>query len=170
MKVIQATLVLIENNNDVLMVNKKRGLGKNTFNLPGGVKNTNESFSKCAVREVFEETGINVSEINPLGIIYFVFKHKQTISEVHTFIGTPSNTNLKEENSECAPLWINKNKVPYDKMMPADAKFMPYILQKNKNCFIKVTFDEKWDSKMLILNEPLDTSSLKRISSYNDVI
>lgn len=46
----------------VLLIQRKYAPGKNTWALPGGFKNANESFLDCAVRELIEETNLRVPE------------------------------------------------------------------------------------------------------------
>ena len=46
----------------VLLIKRKSAPGKNTWALPGGFKNANESFLDCAVRELKEETNLRIPE------------------------------------------------------------------------------------------------------------
>lgn len=47
-------------NEHVLLIRRKNAPGKGTWALPGGFVNQNETFRQCAIRELKEETGINV--------------------------------------------------------------------------------------------------------------
>lgn len=53
---------LIECNGHVLLIKRKFAPGRNTWALPGGFKNNNETFTECAIREAFEETNLRVPE------------------------------------------------------------------------------------------------------------
>jgi 8-oxo-dGTP pyrophosphatase MutT (NUDIX family) len=58
---IQATLCLIAKDNKILLLKKSRGLlGEGKWNAPGGKMLPNEDPKACAVREVFEETRLNI--------------------------------------------------------------------------------------------------------------
>lgn len=48
-------------NNHILLITRKAAPGKGLLALPGGHKDANESFYDCAVRELVEETQLNVS-------------------------------------------------------------------------------------------------------------
>lgn len=48
--------------NKVLMIRRKFAPGKGCMALPGGFKNRNETFMQCVVREMYEETGIEIDE------------------------------------------------------------------------------------------------------------
>ena len=51
----------------VLLIKRKFAPGIGKWALPGGFKNKNESFVACAARELFEETGLDVSaSLQPL--------------------------------------------------------------------------------------------------------
>jgi 8-oxo-dGTP diphosphatase len=169
MKHIQATLVLVENNNKILMVQKNRGLGEGKYNLPGGHKQDLESFKECAFRETLEETGILASNLERLGSIYFVFKHKNITSEVQTFYSKTTDTTLLKNDEECTPEWVDKDKIPYEKMMPADSQFMPYLLQKQKDCFIQIEYDENWNGKLTLLAEPLEQMDAQDTLTFHDL-
>lgn len=46
----------------ILLIQRKHAPGKNTWALPGGFKNANESFEKCCIRELHEETNLRIPE------------------------------------------------------------------------------------------------------------
>lgn len=54
--------VVLECARHVLLIKRKFAPGRNTWALPGGFKNSNETFLECAIRELIEETNIDVSE------------------------------------------------------------------------------------------------------------
>jgi len=53
---------LVECNGHVLLIKRKFAPGRNTWALPGGFKNTKETFKETALRELYEETNIRVPE------------------------------------------------------------------------------------------------------------
>jgi len=70
-------LIININNNDFLSVSLKED--HTDFNLPGGKVEMNESFEEAAIREVKEETGLNVFSLN------FLYKDIDTDYEVITY-------------------------------------------------------------------------------------
>ncbi len=70
-------LIINTNNNNFLSVSLKED--HTDFNLPGGKVEMNESFEEAAIREVKEETGLNVFSLN------FLYKDIDTDYEVITY-------------------------------------------------------------------------------------
>lgn len=52
--------VVICNNNSILLIKRKHSPGKDCYALPGGFINQNETIEQCILRELMEETKINV--------------------------------------------------------------------------------------------------------------
>lgn len=52
--------VVICNNNSILLIKRKHSPGKDCYALPGGFINRNETIEQCILRELLEETKINV--------------------------------------------------------------------------------------------------------------
>lgn len=53
---------LVECGGHILLVKRKRTPGRDTWALPGGFKNRNETFLDCSLRELLEETNLRVPE------------------------------------------------------------------------------------------------------------
>lgn len=53
---------LVECYGHVLLIQRKFAPGAGTWALPGGFKNSKETFMECAIRELFEETNLRVPE------------------------------------------------------------------------------------------------------------
>ena len=58
-----ATLVFVFRDDEVLLINKKTGLGKGKVNGPGGKVDPGETPEKAAIRECQEELAITVKAI-----------------------------------------------------------------------------------------------------------
>lgn len=70
-------------NNHILLIERKHAPGKGAYALPGGHKNSNETFQACAVRELYEEVKIDVEEKDIIGSIkdHEIFDHPKRTAE-----------------------------------------------------------------------------------------
>jgi 8-oxo-dGTP diphosphatase len=69
----RAVLLFLFRGREVLLIHKKRGLGKGKINGPGGRLEPGESFAQAAIRETLEETGVSVSDLEEVAELSFVF-------------------------------------------------------------------------------------------------
>lgn len=122
----EATLCFPVEDDRVLLIHKKRGLGAGLYNGPGGKVEPGESPRECARREVAEEVGLTVREAEKCGELDFVFGGEPFMF-VHAyrataFAGTP------EETAEADPEWFPVDEVPFDEMWPDDRHWLPLLL------------------------------------------
>lgn len=70
-------------NNHILVISRKHAPGKGALALPGGHKNSNETFRDCAIRELYEEVRIDVDRQKIIGSIkaHEVFDHPKRTAE-----------------------------------------------------------------------------------------
>ena len=54
--------VVLECAGHILLIQRKRAPGRGTWALPGGFKNSNETFVDCAIRELIEEANVRIPE------------------------------------------------------------------------------------------------------------
>ncbi|MCC6485264.1 MAG: (deoxy)nucleoside triphosphate pyrophosphohydrolase [Armatimonadetes bacterium] len=75
-----AAVGIIEREGSVLVARRKRGafLG-GYWEFPGGKRKPGESYAQCVVREVLEETGLNVEVVRELLPVRFEYKNKRII-------------------------------------------------------------------------------------------
>ena len=62
-----ATLVFVFRDDEILLINKKTGLGKGKVNGPGGKVEPGETPEAAAIRECHEELDIRVSNLEYCG-------------------------------------------------------------------------------------------------------
>ncbi len=122
-----ATLVFVLRGEEILLIDKKRGLGKGKINGPGGKVDPGESVEACAIRECREELGIVVRDLEQLGEHRFQFVDGYSI---HCFVyrtarfeGTPTET------VEAAPRWTPVDAIPYDRRWEDDEIWLPMLLR-----------------------------------------
>jgi len=138
------TLCIIHQHPKVLLGMKKRGFGAGRWNGFGGKLKDNESIEEAMKREIKEESGIDIENLNKVGIIEFGFKNNDEIHEVHifksnNFLGKPT------ESEEMKPQWFYVDEIPFDKMWPSDLHWLPLFL-KGKKFKGKFLFDKPSNS------------------------
>ena len=70
------TLCYLIQDNKLLMlhrIKKKEDVNKGKWIGVGGKFEKNESPDECAVREIYEETGLSVHELKPRGVVTFCY-------------------------------------------------------------------------------------------------
>jgi len=125
------TLCIIHQHPKILFGIKKRGFGAGRWNGFGGKVSAGETIEDATRRETKEEAGIEVKNLDKVGIIDFEFKGNPEILQVHifradNFLGKPT------EGEEMRPQWFNVDKIPFDKMWPDDIYWMPLFLSGKK--------------------------------------
>ncbi len=125
------TLCIIHQHPKILFGMKKRGHGQGKWNGFGGKVEKGETIEQGAIREMKEESGIEISKMNKLGIIDFEYQDgsgnmKVHIFDVKEFKGSPI------ESAEMKPKWFDVNKIPYNQMWPDDKYWLPMFLNEKK--------------------------------------
>lgn len=124
-----ATLCFIRDNDKILLIRKKRGVGEGLFNGPGGKVEEGEAVDEAAVREVEEEIGVTPLNVEKRGETRFVFGD-DPFMHVHIFVATDYDGE-PEETGEAEPHWFHVDELPYDDMWPDDRYWMPHFLAHN---------------------------------------
>ena len=124
---VAATLVFVIRDGQILLINKKTGLGKGKVNGPGGKVDPGETPEICAVRECREELSITVSNLEYCGQHKFQFADGDSIHvwvyRTRDFDGVPT------ESPEAKPLWVPIDKVPYRQMWEDDQFWLPMVIR-----------------------------------------
>ncbi|MGE6259760.1 NUDIX hydrolase [Heyndrickxia sporothermodurans] len=141
MKRIDVAYVLIfdENNEKVLMV-KNKGEQSSYYTLPGGAVEYGETLEIAAIREVKEETGIDVKLDGMFTVSEAFFEQKGHHAIIFTFIGKKVggeiNIPFPEEIEEVT--WMERNLAENYLHIPSDLKGLinkktsiPYIFRGN---------------------------------------
>lgn len=125
------TLCIIHQHPKVLLGMKKRGFGAGRWNGFGGKLKDGETIEEAARREVLEEVGLNVKNLEKMGIIDFEFQDGSQSVEVHIFKSIDFD-GLVIETEEMRPEWFDINSLPLKDMWPADSCWLPILLQNKK--------------------------------------
>lgn len=149
----KAVLCFVVDNDKILLIHKKTGLGKGKINGPGGRIDPGETPLEAAIRETAEETGI--TPINPVqhADLSFVF------TDGYSLHGSVFLTNEWEgtmiATDEADPFWCPLREMPWDQMWEDDPLWLPKVLsgQYASGRFI---FDEdKMLSHQVIVSDPM---------------
>lgn len=115
---------------EVLLGEKRRGLGAGRLVGPGGKREPGESAERTAVREVAEEVGLRVDEadLEARGTLDYRFPYRPSWSQVSdVFVcrrwqGSPSGSD------ELEPRWVPVEDVPLDAMWDDARYWLPGVL------------------------------------------
>jgi len=122
-----ATLVFVFRDDEILLIDKKTGLGKGKVNGPGGKVEAGETPEAAAARECFEELGIRVSNLEYCGEHRFQFVDGYSI---HVWVyRTRDFDGVATESREAAPLWTRLDRIPYDRMWEDDKHWLPMLIR-----------------------------------------
>jgi 8-oxo-dGTP diphosphatase len=112
--------VLIASHDRLLLLKRAHVHGEGTWAVPGGHLEPGESLEGCAAREVMEETGLSVTDINFVGITNDVFvpsdRHYITIWMSGCLAGHAKVVVAPEEASEAG--WFELASLPDPLFLP----------------------------------------------------
>lgn len=127
----------------VLLGRKKRGMGVNKWNGFGGKLEPWETLRQCAVRELWEESGLTVrpEDLELVGDIYFDQPSDGNWSHVGMVYFVRRWQGQVRATEEMEPRWFAVKDLPYEEMWEADKRWLPLLLQ-GKQLRGTVQFDE----------------------------
>ncbi len=110
-----ATLCHVKKDNKILLQKKSKGLfGGGKYNAPGGKLKDNESPEKCAIREVFEETGLRVNKLEKIGELIFYTSESPSANPriLRTHVSRCEEFPIPKQLTRCAHDYTDKNEAP----------------------------------------------------------
>lgn len=144
------TLCFIHEHPRILLGMKKRGFGAGRWNGFGGKVAPSESIEEAAVRELYEETGIETTpeSLEEAGVLEFEFQDGGAtgaaaggaILEVHLF-RVLSHRGEPQETEEMRPQWFFVDEIPFGQMWSDDPYWLPLFL-KGRRFKARFLFDE----------------------------
>lgn len=121
-----ATILFIVKDGQILLIEKKRGLGAGKINGPGGKIDFGETALAAAIRETEEELCITPLAPRKLGELRFSMSDCPDILchvyRADDFTGTPTETD------EASPVWTPLDQIPYHRMWEDDQHWLPLLL------------------------------------------
>lgn len=120
------TLIFVCQGPQVLLIHKKSGFGAGLINGPGGKLRGDETPAACAQRELEEELGVTVNHLWPVATLRFV----ETVTDQwlgYAFLAAGLE-GVPRETPEARPVWWPRSRLPFDRMWPDDALWLPRVL------------------------------------------
>lgn len=111
---------------ELLLMEKKRGVGAGNLIAPGGKVEPGERPRECARRETREEVGIEVGEMAKVGELAFYFG-EDPFTFVHVY-RTTDFAGAPRETEEGIPAWYDAAELPYDRMWEDDRYWLPHLV------------------------------------------
>lgn len=123
----RATLLFVVRGGEVLLIEKKRGLGAGKVNAPGGRIEPGETPVDGAVREAREEVGVEAFGLSHHGELWFEFVDGYRL-HCHVFRAEGCRGEAIETD-EAVPLWTPLGAIPWARMWADDALWLPIVLE-----------------------------------------
>ena len=138
------TLCYIEDNGKYLMmhrIKKENDINKDKYIGVGGHFEYGESPDECLLREVYEETGLTLTEYKARGIVTFIYGDK-VVEYMHLYTASGFTGDIRECD-EGELVWIDKDRV-YDLPIWEGDKIFFRLLEEEGSFFsLKLVYSEK---------------------------
>ncbi len=137
------TLCYIIKNGRVLMLyrNKKENdLNEGKWVGPGGKFEPGETADECMIREVYEETGLVVTEFKLLGVVKFLSDIWED-ENMYLYVATDYKGELKCDCPEGMLEWIDKEKVMKLPMWSGDRYFLKPLLEGEESINMTLRYE-----------------------------
>lgn len=135
----------------VLLIDKKQGLGTGLVNAPGGHIELAETATEAAIREFKEETELDIHDPRLVGRLNFQFK--DGLSERGYVFFADSYSGEPAETEEARPFWCPIKDIPYDKMWEDDLYWLPQALEGKKFDGFFIFDGQKMLDKLVVIEE-----------------
>jgi NADH pyrophosphatase NudC (nudix superfamily) len=111
-------VIVINNKNEILLVKRKFAPSKGLWDLPGGFMELHENSEQAAIRELKEETHLNVSQIKYLGSTTGIYKYQgnKLTTIAMAYVAQVKNFNVKVGDDAKDFYWFNIKKIPMDQL------------------------------------------------------
>lgn len=139
---IMSTTCYIKKDNKYLMLHrtkKKNDINEGKWVGPGGKLEKNESPEECIIREVMEETGLNLKSLHLRGFVTYVSEDWDT-EYMYVFVSDKVDGNIIECN-EGDLKWIDEKDLFNLNMWEGDREFLKIILETKKIFSAKFKYD-----------------------------
>ncbi len=126
---IKATICEITRNGEILLQKKAAGrFGEGKWNGPGGKVMDGETPEQGVIREIKEETGLDIKDPKLMGTIDFYFGEKDQPDWVAYIFHVTMFDGEIHPNDEGELRWFKYEDIPYDEMWQDDLYWLPPML------------------------------------------
>jgi 8-oxo-dGTP diphosphatase len=123
-----ATLMFIIRDGQILLIEKKRGLGAGKINGPGGKIELGETPLEAIIRETQEELCITPHDPRKLGELKFSMSD---CADIHCHVYRAEDfSGIPTETDEAVPVWTALDEIPYLRMWEDDQYWLPLVIQE----------------------------------------
>lgn len=138
----QTVMIYLEKENQYLMLyrnKKEKDINKNKYIGVGGHVEKGETPDQALIREVKEETGLDLLSFIKRGLVYFVLNGYEEEMYIYTSL------DFKGELIECNEgdlLWVDKDKVMSLPIWEGDKYFFKYLLEEDKYFVMRLIYED----------------------------
>ncbi|MDR2524393.1 MAG: 8-oxo-dGTP diphosphatase [Candidatus Nomurabacteria bacterium] len=137
------TLCYLRHGDKVMLAEKQRKVGAGKYNGYGGKLEAGEMPELAMLRETREEICVTPTVYKKLAEILFCNPDDERI-RMHTFVATEWDGKPTATDEMKKLEWFQIDKIPYDKLMPCDYKWIDYVLG-DQACKGVIYYDENWN-------------------------
>ena len=119
------TMVMVENPATGEVLVQDRLLSFKGLAFPGGHVDGGESLYACAVREVKEETGLDVRDLQPCGVLHYCGSDTQDRYFVFLYSTSTSSGTLTPEMAEGRHFWMAPDELRRQKFSNRFGDYLP---------------------------------------------
>lgn len=142
-------MVMIENPENGMVLVQKRVKYWTGVTFPGGHIEKSESFTDSAVREVKEETGLDIKNPKLCGTVHWCHKDTDERYIVLLYKATEFSGELVDKTDEGEVFWINKEDFVNHQLSPNFDTYLKVFLSDDNEAF--GLYNKDGDDEMIIL-------------------
>jgi 8-oxo-dGTP diphosphatase/2-hydroxy-dATP diphosphatase len=138
----EAVVLFFIRDGKVLLAIKKKKIGKGLWNgYGGGIEPEDLTPKDAAVRELGEESGGMTTSVDKLTQVADTCFHNTTedgttfVCHMLVYFAYEWKGEARETDEMSLPTWFDFDKIPTDKMLPADKVWLPIVLSGKKIIF-----------------------------------
>ena len=132
---------------------KKKDVNHNKWIAVGGKKEPGETIEECAVREAFEETGLQCEKLEYQGLVHFEYQDNEP-EDIYVYTCSRYHGSL-HETDEGTLRWIDENELMILELWEGDRIFLKKMLDQTGEPF-EITLQYDGQGTLLNVREERD--------------
>ena len=128
-------MVMVEDKQNSRLLVQERVKSWTGISFPGGHVEPGESFVDSAIREVKEETGLDITNLEPCGVIHWVHRDRGDRYIVFLYKTSCFSGKLLDATEEGRVFWVDKNEIFNLKLSNNFDKYIPMFFGKASELF-----------------------------------